>query len=978
MKERFMEMKGYQRIIVAGVLLLVVVAVLSFRFVQNVKQDLWNSSLNTIIESTDQASNLVTGRMDAEQSSLGVQAELMQRFSSTDTVQLNSMLTKIGAQESPAYIIIGNTSYPPGGSLKEADLKKYNKKMVPPHLSSLNGRRVISIFTNVTFADGVRGYLVKEMSTNELRDAFSISFFQNQGHPYLINRQGDILLRSTTAKGNKTSKNLFTLLGEQSENDKAVLEKTAKFVATGESGWAVFNYDDGDNVYGFVPVDNTDWYMVSVVPKVVVDAQTNSILRETSILVVIIFLGFVFLIGILLYREHRNVLKLQAENLVERKILAASAREANSLILGVNMHTGDFRVITDTANEAEEFGSITFYDALIDHFAEQVNEEDYIEYKSRFKLARLKKFFAENHKRDYMELRATKDGLQHWFAVEVTAIDSDDGVERLVYTSKMIDEAKELEDNRRFMLQNALDMAEQANKAKTTFLNNMSHDIRTPLNAVIGFTALAAAHIDDKKVVHDYLEKISVSGKHLLSLINDVLDMSRIESGNVKIEENEVHLPDILHDLRTIIYSNIKAKQLDLFIDTQDVVHENIVTDKLRLNQVLLNIAGNAVKYTPAGGMVSIRIIEKACENPGYGNFEFRIKDNGIGMSEDFQKHIFESFTREKSSTVSGIRGTGLGMALSKNIVDMMNGTITVTSELGKGSEFVVSLRLKLSRRKVETVNPPELVGLRALVVDDDLNTCSSVTKMLSSMGVRSDWTTIGKEAVFRARFAIEQNDEFGIYIVDWMLPDMNGIEVVRRVRAVIGDSTPIIVLTSYDWADIEVEAREAGVTAFCSKPIFMSELREVLSAPFMKFAEKQETKEEAAFKGKNILLVEDNKLNQEIASSILKMAGFNVDLAEDGSIAVEKVQNAAAGTYDVVLMDIQMPHMNGYEATRAIRALENKAQADIPIIAVTADAFEEDRQKALDAGMNAHISKPIEIPKLLEALAKVLGEEEK
>ena len=975
MKEQFLEMKGYQRIVAVGIVLLLIVLALSYRFVNNVKHDLWNSTLNTIIESTDQASNMITGRMDAELSSLSIQAELMQRISSNDIVQLNSMLTKIGASESPAYIVIGDTTYPAKGTLKEQDLRKYDSKMVPPHLSSLNGRRVISIFSNVTFADGVHGYLVKEMSTNELRDAFGISFFQNQGHPYLVNKQGDILLRATTPKGNKTSKNIFTLLEEQKVNDKAAIKKIAKIVADGESGWAVFNYDNGENVYCFVPVDNTEWYMLSVVPKAVVDAQTISILRETSALVVVIILGFIFLIGLLLYREHQNLLKLQAENLVERKMLEASAREANNLVLGINLETGNYRVIVDAQNQAEGFSDDSTYSDLLELFATEADEEYRDEFKARFNLENLKKIFAEGQKREYLEVRSKKNGVTHWYGLEVTAIDSVDGVMRAVYASKIIDEAKEVEDNRRFMLQNALDMAEHANRAKTTFLNNMSHDIRTPMNAIIGFTALAAAHIDDKTTVQNYLDKISVSSKHLLSLINDVLDMSRIESGNVKVEEGEVHLPDVLHDLRTIIYANIKAKQLDLFIDTQDVVHENILTDKLRLNQVLLNIASNAVKYTPAGGMVSIRIIEKPCENKAYGNYEFRIKDNGIGMSEDFQKHIFESFTREKSSTVSGIRGTGLGMALTKNIVDMMNGTITVTSELDKGSEFVVSLRMKLSTKKVETINPPELVGLHALVVDDDLNTCSSVSKMLSTMGVRSEWTTIGKEAVFRARFALEQNDEFGIYIVDWMLPDMNGIEVVRRVRAVIGEGKPIIVLTSYDWTDIEVEAREAGVTAFCSKPIFMSELREVLSAPFMKVEEK--AKEDSTFKGQHILLVEDNKLNQEIAASILKMAGFNVDLAEDGTVAVDKVQNSAPGTYDVVLMDIQMPRMNGYDATKAIRALENKQKADIPIIAVTADAFEEDRQKALDAGMNGHVTKPIEIPKLLETLAKVLEPEQ-
>ena len=521
----------------------------------------------------------------------------------------------------------------------------------------------------------------------------------------------------------------------------------------------------------------------------------------------------------------------------------------------------------------------------------------------------------------------------------------------------------------------ALASAEHANKAKTAFLNNMSHDIRTPMNAIIGFTALAAAHMDQPDLVKDYLAKIGTSSQHLLSLINDVLDMSRIESGVVKIEEKEVCIPDILHDLKTIIQGNIQAKQQDLYIDTQDVVHENVITDRLRLNQILLNIVSNAIKFTPVGGMINIRVSEKPCNRKGFTAFEFRIRDNGIGMSEEFQEHVFDSFSRERSSTQSGIKGTGLGMAITRNIVDMMGGTISLTSKEGKGTEFVVTLNFKTLEKATVYGPIPELIGARALVVDDDVHTCTSVSKMLREIEMRADWSTSGKEAVIRAKEAFEQNDAFKAYIIDWLMPDMNGIETVRRIRAVIGDETPIIILTAYDWADIEQEAKEAGVTAFVEKPIFMSELRKVLTKPRdIKEEPLYQTERENRYSGKKVLLVEDNELNRQIATALLEEIGISVDYVEDGTDAVERMHEVDDDRYDLIFMDIQMPKMDGYMATGEIRTLRNNKKANIPIVAMTANAFEEDKKKAFKAGMNAHIAKPIDINTILAVFDQVFG----
>ena len=450
--------------------------------------------------------------------------------------------------------------------------------------------------------------------------------------------------------------------------------------------------------------------------------------------------------------------------------------------------------------------------------------------------------------------------------------------------------------------------------------------------------------------------------------------MSRIESGKMHLDEKEYSLPDILHGLRNIILADIRAKQLELYIDAVDVINEEIYCDRLRLNQVLLNLLSNAIKYTGAGGIVTMRVTEKTGAPAGYAAFEFSIKDTGIGMSEEFIKHIFEPFERERNSTISGIQGTGLGMAITKNIIDMMNGSIEVKSEQGNGTEFIVSLTFRLNEVKKEAKDIPELKNCRALVVDDDFNTCDSVSYMLQQIGMRAEWTLSGREAVLRTRQALMRGDTYCVYIIDWLLPDMNGVEITRRIRKEMGENVPIIILTAYDWADIEDEAKEAGVTAFCSKPLFMSELRSCLHSVVNTDQESPEdgTKPRKLHSGR-ILLAEDNELNQEIATAILGEAGFQIEIAENGQIAVDMLSRSQPGYYQLILMDIQMPVMNGYDAAKAIRKLTDSRLASLPILAMTANAFEEDRLEALKCGMNGHIAKPINIDLLFETLDNIL-----
>lgn len=526
-------------------------------------------------------------------------------------------------------------------------------------------------------------------------------------------------------------------------------------------------------------------------------------------------------------------------------------------------------------------------------------------------------------------------------------------------------------------LKDAVNAASSANQAKSVFLSNMSHDIRTPMNAIIGFTTLAIANENDPKKMNEYLSKILSSGNHLLSLINDVLDMSRIESGKLQLEETEINLSDILHNIKAIVSGHIHEKQLDLYIDTLDVTDEDVFCDKTRLNQVLLNLLSNAIKFTAPGGTVSVRISQLPDAPQDMGRYEIRVKDTGIGMSQDFAERIFEPFERERTSTVSRIQGTGLGMAITKKIIDTMGGTIEVITEQGKGTEFIIRLDLRLQSEQKHIAPIPALTGLKALVADDDLKSCGSVTRKLEKLGISCEYTMSGKDAVIRARQAAKTGNEFNAYIINWQLSDMNGIEAARQIRRETGVNKSAIILTAYDWTDIENEALEAGVTAFCSKPVCLSELRKSLLSMIGKNdPEHSDTlpssDDIAEFRGKRILVTEDNELNRVIAVDLLKGFGFDTETAENGQIAVDMVKNSSPGYYDVILMDIKMPVMDGIEATKQIRALEDPRLADITILAMTANAFEEDRQTAIRAGMNGFVSKPIYIDQMLETLRNI------
>ena len=524
-------------------------------------------------------------------------------------------------------------------------------------------------------------------------------------------------------------------------------------------------------------------------------------------------------------------------------------------------------------------------------------------------------------------------------------------------------------------LKDAYRAAENASRAKTEFLSNMSHDIRTPMNAIVGLTAIAGANIESQDRVVECLGKITKSSRHLLGLINEVLDMARIESGRISLAEEDFSLPELVDNLLTITKPAIDEHHHQLEAHVEHIEHEAVCGDSLRIQQVFVNLMSNAVKYTPDGGNITLTIKEKPNGFSELGCYEFSIEDNGIGMTPEFQKIMFEPFSRADDHRTTKVQGTGLGMAIARNIVNLMNGDIQVESAPNKGTKITVTVYLKLQKNEKE--QEKELLDLPVLVVDDDKTCCESTVATLQEIGIAGEWVLTGKEAVERCYARHEINSDYFAVILDWKMPEMDGIATARKIRERVGEDVTIIILTSFDFSEIEEEARAAGVNAFMAKPLFRSRL----TATLRQFTSGK--KEENArnyledfakenYAGKRILLVEDNELNREIATEIIGMTGVTIDSAENGKIAIEKVMEAPEKWYDLIFMDIQMPIMNGYEATAAIRALAG-SRGKVPIIAMTANAFAEDVQLAKNTGMNEHIAKPLDLNKLNDVLKQWL-----
>ena len=961
---------------VCAILLLVLLAVgLSVRYISFVSQTIYQESTSHLEEVLHKSNNMLKEMVRKNLTYLHLYNGFL--ASTSDEAEIQAYIE--AAQQDTGFVgfyflsydgnymtVTGETGYL--GLQANLDEKLSKGEDIVMN-AALPGKPQMLVFASPKTQGSYRGFAYDAIAIAYYNDAvlklLDNSAFQGNASNYVIYPDGRVVIDNSVNR-KETVYNFIAMLRDYSDLSEGQILALSDAFAQGSSGNMRVTLGDTSYYLVYEGTAVQSWTMLGLVPVRVVNASLDKLWFRTAQIVAGITVGMAVLVILLIVRRSHTTLR--------RKNTEISYRD--ELFKKLSLNVDDVFLMLDAETAKVDYVSPNI-ERLLGIPWKEVRQDARV-------LAALHPKDSPDRDKNYLEgllsgqQREWDDeyvhletGERRWFHIVAMGSEVEGRTKHILVMS---DRTADKQVNQ--ALSDAVAAAETANRAKSTFLSNMSHDIRTPMNAIIGFTTLALSNIDDTDRVKDYLAKTLASSNHLLSLINDVLDMSRIESGKLHLEEVEVNLSDVLHDLKTIVSGQIYAKQLELYMDAMDVTDEDVYCDKTRLNQILLNLLSNAIKFTPAGGTVSVRVRQLAGKVRGCGQYEFRIKDNGIGMSQEFAQKIFEPFERERTSTVSRIQGTGLGMAITKNIVDMMGGTIEVQTAQGKGTEFTVCvpMRAQTEQRPVEKIT--ELEGLKALVVDDDFNTCDSVTKMLVKVGMRAEWTLSGKEAVLRARQSIEMSDVYHAYIIDWRLPDMNGIEVTRQIRS-LHDDTPIIILTAYDWSDIEVEAKAAGVTAFCSKPMFMSDLRETLMSALGQnqtdAAQELLPQKNADFKGRRILLVEDNELNREIAQEILREYGFRVDTAENGAVAVEKVCTAAPGSYDLVLMDVQMPVMDGYTATRKIRALDDPARAKLPILAMTANAFDEDRRNALESGMNGFLSKPIVIGDLVQELRKIL-----
>ena len=966
--------KGRKKALLTSLIVLISGILGAVWYFQFINQVIYEESVSHLMEILHRSTVELNQLDDTNITYLHIFDEYFQRTSNEDSIceYISTMQEKTGfsgfyfLSENGNYITAeGDTGYL-GLQGNFEDYIADNSDFVMN--ATLPGKSQMLVFVCTEVKGTYRGFTYDAIAiayeSANVNKLLNTTAFGGQASRYLIYPDGRIVLERSLYSPGKIY-NFFALLREHSNVSEEEILAISNNLKQGNRGSRLVELEGKRYYLVYEKTDISNLSFVGLAQASVVNDSMDKLQFYTIILVSGIVFSFALLIIVMLRKKNKAVMKKKDTQLLyQEELFKELSRNVNDLFMMFDGKTFHADYVSPNAER------------LVGLTVEEIQKDVTV-------LGKLHVQDADDQRTDFLSDMAV--GEQREWDVEYihqkthqscwfhsTAICS--MVEgSLKYIVVMSDRTEDKQRN--LALSEAVCAAETANRAKSTFLSNMSHDIRTPMNAIIGFATLAVSAMDNKEKVQDYLSKILASSNHLLSLINDILDMSRIESGKIHLEETEVNLADVLHDVKTIISGQIHAKQLELYMDVMDVSDENVYCDKTRLNQVLLNLLSNAIKFTPPGGTVSVRFAQLPSKHTGSGLYEIRVKDNGIGMSQEFAGKIFDAFERERTSTVSRIQGTGLGMAITKNIVDMMGGTIEIHTHQGKGTEFIVCVPLRIQSDQHREEKIKELEGLKALVVDDDFNTCDSVTKMLVKVGMRSEWTLSGKEAVLRAKQSMEIGDAFHAYIIDWRLPDLNGIEVTRRIRSLV-DDTPIIILTAYDWSDIEEEAIAAGVTAFCAKPMFMSDLRETLMSALGEKKNDDQNKDVLKrtndFKNKHVLLVEDNDLNSEIASEILKNYGFCVDVAENGAVAVEKVKNSSEGEYDLILMDVQMPIMNGYEATKCIRALDSISKASIPIIAMTANAFDEDRKTALECGMNGFISKPIDIEELVHTLQTI------
>ncbi|MCI6855597.1 MAG: response regulator [Firmicutes bacterium] len=802
-------------------------------------------------------------------------------------------------------------------------------------------------------------------NNSDMAESLKVSAFEGCSESYVIDSTGRVII-DCSMDTNKAFFNLLSWLGKETSMGTAETKSLSQKINRGDFGVTRF-VKSGEGYYlVYQPTDLIDWTVVGIVPTAVVNASMNR-LQAITIPVIIALSVFIFAIVIffIVSENRKNLAAKDAEILYREELFGILTGNSEDIYFMVD--DGDYKVTYVSPNIEKTLGlreeDIRANIRLVDELAASPDTVRVIDKFSEIGLGEQKQF-----EREYIHC---KTGECLWFLVTVYHAEINDEKKYVIILS---DRTRERRMNQ--TLSHALQVAKSANEAKSNFLANMSHDIRTPMNAIVGFSVLLRKNTDNPDKVKEYTEKIISSGHHLLSLINDVLDMSKIESGKTSLNPTEFRLAELIEEIHTIVLPQMKMKKLNFEMRSRGRLPEYIVGDRLRINQILLNLLSNAIKYTPEHGSI-ILTTEGRQKTAGLAQIRFTVEDNGYGMSPEFLKNVFDPFAREDNEKINGIQGTGLGMAITKNIVELMGGSITVHSNPGQGSIFTIDLELQTVAGEPDKEFWKEHGITRMLVADDMEDVCVDVRELMAETGVEVDCAIGGKEAVRMASAAAEIHEEYHIIILDWKMPDMDGVEAARRIREKVGDMVPVMVLTSYDFDDIEEEARGAGITAFLNKPFFVSSFRrevEKSCVPAQKPDNMDSPDENVEFAGMRILAAEDNESNAEILTELLKIEGIECEIAENGKEAVDMFNASKPGYYDMIFMDIAMPVMDGYEAAGYIRSSVHPDGAAIPIVAMTAYVFEDDVRRAFEAGMDAHTAKPIDIENVKMLMRQLRG----
>ncbi len=840
-------------------------------------------------------------------------------------------------------------------------------------------------FETFTFRDGHKGLIQKSYDRSRVFEDFSLSFYNDQGSTYVVNQKGDILLRpDDNTEGFYV--NIFDEIAEnhgQPEEIDSLMEE----MGTRETGSVSISEDGGEFVYTYVPVENVEgWYLLSVVLADSITEETDKILLDfqmaLGVLILVLFICAIFIL--LVFRTQKDLLAKDKEIAYQEQFFDIFATYLSNNTDGVYM-------MIDHETNTVEYVSPNV-ERVIGVEAEKLT--DFLQEGDLAADSKEEAYYTDVHamvpgeeiESGIFEWIDPKTGEHKHFVENVYCVDLQERSKRVCYISDRTKERK-IQDS----LAEALRMAQAANDAKSAFLSSVSHDIRTPMNAIIGFLALMRDEVDKPDMVMEYNKRIDAASQHLLGLINDVLDMNKIESGSATLNISEMNIAEVIDEINTIIRAQTNAKHQTFDIFVSHLNYEHLMGDKLRINQILINLLSNAVKYTPENGTIQMRIEELPQIVTDYSRIRFTISDNGLGMSKEYLKVIFDPFTREETKNTHQIQGTGLGMAITKNLVNLMGGVIHVESELDKGSTFTVELELRIQEQEDDFGFWSDYKVARMMVVDDEEEVCRGIVRTMSRTDVVTDYCTDGVNAIKVMRENREAGRPYDLILLDWKMPNLNGLEIARLIRKNYPDNIPILLLTAYAWDEIEDEAMEIGVDHFMPKPFFMSTFKEAIRRVMGSMKETEESRSGIAqgsmeagegksggIQGRHILVVDDIEVNRIILVKILGTQGAVCETACNGQEAVEMFEASQPGEYDLILMDVQMPVMDGYTATRTIRNSSHPSAKTMPIIAMTANAFVDDVRDAIQSGMDAHIAKPVQIDKLKTTIQQVLDSRSK